>query len=525
VAAQRAEHGQADTPDIHGGAFRIVVVLAVALAVLTAVRVTGDAMSPSTPPGGVVITEPSASPEPSIDVAAYLEAEPWVAPPLALSGPAGPVSLAAMAGGPVLVFFGYTHCPDVCPATIGTVGVAIDAYGPEARALFVSVDPERDTLDWLGEFVRFMPPGFEAATGSPQEIRAVADAWGVRYARVETEGAERYQMAHTADVFAVDANGLVRARFPFGTEAPTMTAVLRAIAASPLPPPTASVPTPAGSPYASPGTTARDDLRPVLVSSSVWAGGASPVILTLDAAAAAIVRVQVVAPDGGPVGRAVHAATVEPEGIATPSYVAVVDLPAPGSWRLEITAEEPSGVVRSGTVGVTALDPGGTAPLGRRAPTAHTHTRADVGGDLVQVTTDPLPDPRLSATSTTDALADGRPFVLVVDSIAFRVTPACGQAVVMAKRLLDRWGSVPFIHHEPYRYTVVTREPVIEGSLEDPRLTDVADAWGVGSPPWGVTSMPWIFIVDGDGIVRAKYQGVVGSADIDVVLSLIASEG
>ena len=117
------------------------------------------------------------------------------------------------------------------------------------------------------------------------------------------------------------------------------------------------------------------------------------------------------------------------------------------------------------------------------------------------------------------------PFVFVVDSVRFRVTPVCGRSVVLAKQLLDRWPGVPFIHHEPYRYTVVTTEPVIEGSLADPHLTEPAEAWGVGAPPWGVESMPWLFVVDGDGIIRAKYQGVMGSADVDVILSLLAAGG
>ena len=182
-------------------------------------------------------------------------------------------------------------------------------------------------------------------------------------------------------------------------------------------------------------------------------------------------------------------------------------------------------VTREGIMDVNALDPGGTAALGAPAPTIRTPTAADFGGDLTWVTTDPLPDPRLSDTSTTDALAAGEPFVLVVDSYSFKVTPACGKAVVMAKQLGDRWTETPFIHHEPYRYTVVTTEPVLEGTLADPVLTEVAEAWGVGSAPWGVGSMPWIFIVDGAGIVRAKYQGVMGSADVDVMLSLLEREG
>ena len=158
------------------------------------------------------------------------------------------------------------------------------------------------------------------------------------------------------------------------------------------------------------------------------------------------------------------------------------------------------------------------------APAVHTPTLADAGGIARAVTTDPAPDLRLSTRSTTDALAEHKPFVLVVDSVRFRVSPACGRAVVMARYLADRWTGLDFIHLEPYRYAVVTDTAVLDGSIGAPTLTDPATAWGVGGDPWGPLSMPWIFVVDGNGIVRAKYQGVVGTEDVDVVVSLIESQ-
>jgi hypothetical protein len=235
------------------------------------------------------------------------------------------------------------------------------------------------------------------------------------------------------------------------------------------------------------------------------------------------VTAQLVTNGGVPVGPSVPARAVRPSGIEQVSYVAMLDIPSPGPWQVVLTAAVAGSSDRRGTIGLNALDQGGTAALGAPAPTVRTDTPPDVGGNLTWLTTDPLPDPRLYATSTADALAGGTPFVFVVDSFSFKVTPACGQAVVLAKRLVDRWRDVPFIHHEPYRYEVITTEPVIEGSLEDPRLTDVAEAWGVGSAPWGVASMPWLFVVDGQGIVVAKYQGIMGSADVDVMLSLLAA--
>jgi hypothetical protein len=111
--------------------------------------------------------------------------------------------------------------------------------------------------------------------------------------------------------------------------------------------------------------------------------------------------------------------------------------------------------------------------------------------------------------------------VLVADSTRFRVSPACGKAIIMARYLVYRWSDVAFIHLEPYRYTVVSNTPVLSGSIEEPPVGEVAAAWGVDGPPWGATSMPWVFVVDGDGIVRAKYQGLMGSDDVDVMLALI----
>ena len=204
--------------------------------------------------------------------------------------------------------------------------------------------------------------------------------------------------------------------------------------------------------------------------------------------------------------------------------MATLPIPTPGAWRLEVVAPLAGGT-RVGSAALDALDPGTTAAIGAPAPGIRTPTLADVGGVVRAVTTDPAPDLRLSQTSTADALAAGKPFALIVDSTRFKVSPACGRAIVMARFLLDRWRDVAFIHHEPYRYSVVADTAVLEGTLQDPILTDPAAAWGVGGDPWGPRSMPWVFVVDGNGTVRAKYQGVMGTHDVDVILALIEQGG
>ncbi len=522
------------------GGFWLVVVLAAACLVLvlatalhglgsTSPAGTAQGPTPSGATGGSVAgdTAGSAVPASGSDPTSFLYPVVRDASPLGLLDPDGHVlTLASLRGEDVLVFFGYTHCPDVCPATIGVVEQAMTAFGEPVRTLFVTVDPERDTVAWLKDFDSYRSPQFTALTGSDAQIRATADAWGVKYARVETAVAGAYSMAHTADVFAVDSAGRLRAHFPFGTSAAAIVATLHLVDRAPA---TSAPSEPAASPGATTGG-ASGGLQVDVVSTSVWTGGPSPIILTLGGPAGPLndasiePAVQLVDGEGMSVGAPVPATPIQPPGLDVVSYVAQVTIPTPGTWHLAVTAT-PGSVPLSGGAELVALAQGTSAAIGAAAPTVHSPTLADVGGAIGVVSTDPIPDLRLYAQSTSDLLAAHQPFVLVLDSAKFRVTSACGKALIMARYLEDRWPVVAFVHVEPFRYDLVTDTPVIEGSLASPVLTDVADAWGIGGAPWGLTSMPWVFVVDAHGIVRAKYQGVMGSADVDVIVALLAAGG
>jgi protein SCO1/2 len=465
---------------------------------------------------------------------AYPEVRP--APALELTDQDGkPFSLASLRGQPVLVFFGYTHCPDVCPATIGNVNQVLLTTGEGPRAVFVSIDPERDNPAAMKQYLRYLPKAYVGLSGTPSDVRRNADAWGVRYARIETTSADGYAMSHTADVFLVDAQGMLRAHFPFGTApdpvAASVQALMKEAPSGSVAPgaPTggpAATPAPVAGPVGTP-TPVAGDLSPLVVSSSIWAGGASPVILTItdvtgaDLDGSVPIRVRLVAPDGTAAYPEVAATAVRPKGSRTVSFVPVLDIPTPGPWRLDVLAADG----RSGSTQIQALDPGATASLGQPAPAVATPTLADVGGVARAVTTQLDPDLRFSRTSTADSLAAGKPYVLIVDSARFRVSPACGRALVMARYLLDRWPDVTFIHLEPFEYQVITDEPVLNGTIENPPLNRYARAFGIGPAPWPATAMPWIFVVDGKGIVRAKYTGIIGSADVDVIVSLITGNG
>ena len=519
--------------------FWFVLLLGVACIALVVVSMAGSLLAPGPTKhaagaaGGAAAagsTGPSATAP--VEAAAYLTPA-TVAPMLELTDQdARPFSLAALRGGPVFVFFGYTHCTDVCPATVGIVGQAMVTAGPGVRAVFVTVDPARDTSAWLRQYVRYLAPGFIGVTGTDGQIARAAAAWGVTYAREETGVGGDYSMAHTADVYLVDGSGSLRARFPFGTGADVMTAVLRSVLATPAAPAMRALAATPAAP-AAPATPLAPPEIPMgveVVSSSIWSGSPGPIILTVSLDGTRIddptlnLTVQLAPIDGAPFGPIVTATSVQPPGVDKVSYVATLGIDQPGAWRLVVSANR-NGYAMRGSAIITAKDPGTTAAIGAPAPTAHTPTLADVGGIARAVTTDPAPDLRLSQRSTTDDLADHKPFVLIADSVRFKVSPACGRAVVMGRFLLDRWPAVDFIHLEPYRYTVVTDTAVLDGSLGAPSLTDPAAAWGIGGAPWGPLSMPWIFVVDGNGILRAKYQGVIGSDDIDVIVSLIAAGG
>jgi hypothetical protein len=260
-----------------------------------------------------------------------------------------------------------------------------------------------------------------------------------------------------------------------------------------------------------------------VVSSSIWSGAPDPVILRVaDSAGTRLdgsvpLVVQLATFDGTPQGPPVTATPLVPVGEVQASFVALLTIPAPGAWRLHLTAG-----AAAGDIAIQVLDPGTSAPVGGPAPAIDTPTLADVGGVVRAVTTQPQPDLRLSTTSTADALAMGRPYVIVIDSARFKVSPECGRALTMIRYLVDRWSDdVVFVHLEPFEYTIVTEEPVLSGALSDPPLNEYARAFGLGDAVWPAVRMPWIFVVDAQGVVRAKYTGIVGSADIDVILTQV----
>jgi protein SCO1 len=112
-------------------------------------------------------------------------------------------------GKPFLVFFGFTHCPDVCPTTLFEVSEILRALGPDADrtgALFITVDPERDTPAAMKDYLSSFDPHLIGLTGDPAAVAAVAKAYRVYYKKVPLDGGD-YTMDHTAIVYLMDKEG------------------------------------------------------------------------------------------------------------------------------------------------------------------------------------------------------------------------------------------------------------------------------------------------------------------------------
>jgi protein SCO1/2 len=112
-------------------------------------------------------------------------------------------------GHPFLVFFGFTHCPDVCPTTLFEVSEVLNRLGPDAdriSALFITVDPERDTPQTLKDYLSSFNPRLRGLTGDPAAIAAALKSYRVYAKRVPLDGGD-YTMDHTAIVYLMDREG------------------------------------------------------------------------------------------------------------------------------------------------------------------------------------------------------------------------------------------------------------------------------------------------------------------------------
>ncbi|MBB4846189.1 protein SCO1/2 [Paucibacter oligotrophus] len=131
-------------------------------------------------------------------------------------------SLAEFKGKVVVVFFGYTQCPDVCPTTLAELAEvkrSLGADGARVQGIFVTVDPERDTAPLLKAYLNSFDPSFVALRGSEEQTKAMAKEFKVFYAKVPGKTPESYTMDHTAASFIYDTQGRVRVFSRYGSGA------------------------------------------------------------------------------------------------------------------------------------------------------------------------------------------------------------------------------------------------------------------------------------------------------------------
>lgn len=131
----------------------------------------------------------------------------------------------------MLVTFGYTYCPDVCPALLQVMSAALDELGEEAtriQPIFITVDPERDTVAHLKDYMAHFHPRFLGLTGTTEEIAAVAKAYRVYYARAGDKDGADYLMDHTSIVYLMGPDGEFVKHFTYGTDAEALAAGLSA---------------------------------------------------------------------------------------------------------------------------------------------------------------------------------------------------------------------------------------------------------------------------------------------------------
>jgi len=126
------------------------------------------------------------------------------------------VTQADFAGGFMLVYFGFTYCPDVCPTELGTMAAAMDLLedqGSRVTPVLITIDPERDTPAALADYVSRFHPRLVGLTGSAEQIAAAARAYRVFYAKVNRPEMSAYLMDHSSFIYLVGPDGRVRTLF------------------------------------------------------------------------------------------------------------------------------------------------------------------------------------------------------------------------------------------------------------------------------------------------------------------------
>ncbi len=147
--------------------------------------------------------------------------DPNPAPPILLMDTSGiPFQLKDYHGKIILLYFGYTFCPDVCPSTLANVRQILDALGDSSQEvvfMMITVDPLRDSPEILGKYISRFHPGYIGLWGEGEELEIVKQSYGV-FSEIDPESDQvNYLVSHTARIFLIDQEGILRTGYSFGT--------------------------------------------------------------------------------------------------------------------------------------------------------------------------------------------------------------------------------------------------------------------------------------------------------------------
>jgi protein SCO1/2 len=152
-----------------------------------------------------------------------------------LSTAQGTLALQQLRGKVVILYFGYTWCPDVCPTSLALLGMALHKLEPQELAaiqpVFISVDPQRDTVERLAEYTHYFHPALLGATGTPQQVADIAQRYGVAYAREQNGSMTDYTVDHSSLTYLIDRTGKLHEVLPHGTSPDKIAAAIRRLLA------------------------------------------------------------------------------------------------------------------------------------------------------------------------------------------------------------------------------------------------------------------------------------------------------
>ena len=278
---------------------------------------------------------------------------------------------------------------------------------------------------------------------------------------------------------------------------------------------------PAATPAASAppnGSAATTDIYPVMISSELIVGENRVLFSFQDASGAPIAKPNrtVEISFTGPNGEAVSAENgqfIWSIENAVGIFVTHATFPSAGNWMASFTTVAPGSPEQTIPFSFDVKAKASAIQKGQPAPSVDTPTLADVGGDVTKISTDTSPDPAFYQTSVADALAAHKPFVLVFATPKFCQTKTCGPTLDKVKAVAAKHPDVTFINVEPYLLEDV------DGQLQ-PKLDAKGNLQAApATTAYGLLSEPFVFIVGGDGKVKASFELIFTPEEIDAALT------